>query len=710
MPKPSDVDSILDKYSPKGGSDVDSILDKYSAPSEDPGVLERGGKGEEIEAGLRGGLKTATLGLSKPVIAGANAIIGNLIESGFEADDIKDFLGKAVDRQRLKKGYDEDIARDDRLQEESPVASAVGEIAGVVSPVGPASMLAKAGTKAGAALIKPIVSRMAGSGAIGKGLAAGGKLATGAAEGAGATVLPEAAQSGVELATGEGLSEDDPSLLETGETGAEIGAGLSMLPGVGRAVKAGAGKVGRGILTVAGGVKPKTIQEYIKHQPDAVRAMSEADLMEAATNAVESIKANLQTQRSALSDDIVDAVTALKSKVTSGSSRAMDLLDSVKGVSIGREKVVAPLLLARKGLLVGGKSPGTEQARLALQKIDDQIALARDLPHTLTPAAAKKQIMQFDDAVRDISRDAAAFPSKFQEAILDTRKRLDTVLKDAIPAYRKAMEPVAKDAEVLNELAAKFGDPKGAFSLIDQFGTTSGTPLMEDLKRLVEKTGKTGIMQRLQDVQKLRGIERLTPQTVEPFMRSVMNEKSLHSRKTLRLMSQLTGQDLNKMAKMTKLKGEFDKPFNAGSANVNLWAIALGGLGGITGGALAGTEGATVGSIIGAMSRVYGPSTTRKILDGVAKIQGMPTLKKLDSALKGITPEQRDAIKLGLTRFTTQLESEDFEADTGRKAFLKMEIGDASKLTPDERAEALERLQKEGKVSGKVLRAIAIGD
>jgi hypothetical protein len=104
-----------------------TVLDS-EPPVEGPGL------GEKIETGARSGLEGLTLGASEPIISGINAVVGNLIDAGFDADTIGEFAKKAASSSAIEQQYQKDVERRRKLEAELPQVAIPSEIAGAVAP------------------------------------------------------------------------------------------------------------------------------------------------------------------------------------------------------------------------------------------------------------------------------------------------------------------------------------------------------------------------------------------------------------------------------------------------------------------------------------------------------------------------------------------------------------------------------------------------
>jgi len=106
-------------------------------------------------------------------------------------------------------------------------------------------------------------------------------------------------------------------------------------------------------------------------------------------------------------------------------------------------------------------------------------------------------------------------------------------------------------------------------------------------------------------------------------------------------LTQMGDEDFLKLVRSLSMQERFDRAFIRGSRNVNLFTMlgiageslfsARSGMGGAVGGVLGGPMGVIIGSTFGAMVDHYGPAMTKKILDGVLYIKGIPTSEKIQA-------------------------------------------------------------------------------
>ena len=174
-----------------------SISDEEIAQAEQEAQAQQA---NPLVVGAQAALGSATLGLSDLAIVEGKAALRareQAISEGLSPGSPKfgpnpEFESRVSE---LRKQFSEEEREKLRLEREaSPVASTVGEIGGFISPVGPAAGAFRLGAK--------------GAQAAAKGLGLTGKIASGAAAGAGGTAAFETAR--------EAVQPEDTGLTPTG--------------------------------------------------------------------------------------------------------------------------------------------------------------------------------------------------------------------------------------------------------------------------------------------------------------------------------------------------------------------------------------------------------------------------------------------------------------------------------------------------------------
>lgn len=205
----------LKKEQAKSKSQPAKVESSKSAekPEENSGLINAL---EAYGTGSRSVFDSMFLGAADPAISSVNAVVGNLISSGFDAEDAVDFVKKSVDFERLKKEYKEDVELRKKLKKKHEAAHLVGSLAGAFSGLGPAGAVTRTAAKAVDFIPKLKATKEAG-GILG-GLA---KTAGGAGEGA---LLVPAIEGTTRLARETtGFGDEDEAKMDL-STQATLGA------------------------------------------------------------------------------------------------------------------------------------------------------------------------------------------------------------------------------------------------------------------------------------------------------------------------------------------------------------------------------------------------------------------------------------------------------------------------------------------------------
>lgn len=240
---------------------------------------------------------------------------------------------------------------------------------------------------------------------------------------------------------------------------------------------------------------------------------------------------------------------------------------------------------------------------------------------------------------------------------------MNSALKEAVPAYEKAMRPTAEAFELLGKLD-RYGTPessvKGALGLKSAANYVNEMPLLRDLEA---KTGvkfvnqlehyanpaiRDGLskalpeyakslrtaeaLQQLKDPEVRAALEKspflskpysemtraehalqsalerkqklsgLSPATLEGKMKSAASGRSMHAREVLSHVVGMEDMSVPEILDLINVRDAFEKGAMNGSRNVNLWAKMVGGLSGVATGFLGdgGIMGAVAGTGVGA--------------------------------------------------------------------------------------------------------------
>lgn len=212
-------------------------------------------------------------------------------------------------------------------------------------------------------------------------------------------------------------------------------------------------------------------------------------------------------------------------------------------------------------------------------------------------------------------------------------------MKQSLPEYQ-----TVQDAEKLNRTME---GPEAKAEYIQKNLEGSGL-----LKKQAAKEGL--LAQKQEGLVKSQGMlepfKNITPNSSEARLKTVMNARpgeQVELTRQLEDLSKASDTDFIKSLKDLKTQRAFKGQDTNGSRKVNLFGMLVGGaaagVGGALGHGMLGAEvGVPIGVTMGAVADKYGPAISKKMLDGVLKIQGSPTLAKI-KALE-IPPQVKAAL------------------------------------------------------------------
>ena len=504
----------------------------------------------QIETGARSFLEGQTAGISEPMVSAGKALGKEAINTATGNQGLLDkFKGLAslyppvllsnilaskagvpyADTQtldKLKAGYQADVAERGNLKKEFPITSIAGEVAGTIVP-SPINV----GTKIFQAASLPLSGVKAlqtGQGFIKQGI-------KGAAEGALGSAGFETTKQLAERPTGFIKSEEGPvkDILESAMFGGIIGGGVGSLMALPKSAK----ESGLTVLSVNTGVSKENLKLYLKNYEAVNSAPSMEDLYNKVYNVTSKIgddllqkKITVEDSKDALKEltknikynleqkgldaqasvkeadqilkasadkareftgyNIVTDIEKIKNLVIRNSNKAYEVLDASKKkfpTKLLTEKIEDQLdKLKIAGQTIGGKNV---EAEAALNLLLNQTSGLRS---KITMPELKKIIQSLD---KDINwgGSAGSFSDPSTASKKAIRSFLDDYLKDTktgIPDYALAMKPVAVQSGLLSLLNKSFGTEKAAIGGLKQINNPEAAPNLELLKQLSKLTGK----------------------------------------------------------------------------------------------------------------------------------------------------------------------------------------------------------------------------
>ncbi len=224
------------------------------------------------------------------------------------------------------------------------------------------------------------------------------------------------------------------------------------------------------------------VRDFVNKGADAKTANTEAQ--RALKDATAEQASNILNNATDAGDHAAAAVDALHKKITEGSTKAWDVLDksdktiSLKGFLNKAEELAKDI-----------EAGGTMEARAQADHIRKEVqgTINQFGPDVSGPQA--KGIIQGYEKKAKWVYGAADFDNKMSGSYKQLRYELDSTLKDAVPEYRKAMEPLAKDVQLIGKLR-RYGTPEQARTAIkglkDPTAYKNNIPLLRELE---DRTG-----------------------------------------------------------------------------------------------------------------------------------------------------------------------------------------------------------------------------
>lgn len=783
---------------------------------------------QKVETGARSALEGITGGASEPVISTINAMVGGLIDAGFDAESATDFVKRAVQsvspgaEGQLKKAYEADVARRRQLEAAAPEVALPAEIGGAVlgGLAMPLAAPAQAGVAAKALTAIPRAAEAAGALAAQAVPKVLGAPVQAAVRGAAAAGSAEALKQAVQEPTG---------VIEPGQTdiggaaafGAKLGGGLGALASAARAVP----DISKKLLMAFGGVDEENIAKYIKDPKAFTRAKSPEELkdmidaqVDALTSKIDqgelSVKQaeevlgntrlavrqekfdvqrklqeaeqafkdrvastvaiqeqSLSAGRLSLRDQTQEALEALKERVVQGSQQSYDILERS-----GRQIETAPAISAGQaalnGLKVAGQLPTVGSPAASVQRIQGHLADLKKLGKKLSASDAKRKIQQLDQDFEAIEV-AGGFSDAASNAIKSMRRAFDQQLKD-LPEYAQVMKQVSADSELLTEARKRFGTLEKANAkmarieapdrtqdrkIIQQLAQRVGMPLDIDLTQIGKLSAQLerpaieaaaaktpaareiGQMRSQLEMMRRPGYAESAEQVVAAQQRVLRQQEALAEAKQaleslgplgrpasnisaiatavrgknpeyveyLRALSQMSETDFIQAIDDLRLADSFRKEFRIGSRNVNVWALGAGGaIYAMTGSPVAAAAVAGLGGGFGGLVDRFGPRMVQKILDGYIRIDGLPTVQKLNRIYSDLPRPVLEQLKNDLIRSMAVAPDEPVVVSEDQKAAVSQDVMTA-KISTLEKSKLLVAIQNDEPVSTHALMRVAMG-
>lgn len=396
------------------------------------------------------------------------------------------------------------------------------------------------------------------------------------------------------------------------------------------------------------------------------------DARDAVTSAQQTVKdahnANLQQ----LSSDVYDSVNQLKSDVQSGSKAALDTLNK-SDASVD----LAPVYSQIDNSITGLQKSGTDEALSVADKLQAYKTRLMDNNWANIPAPEAKKLIQGLDQATTYSPMAGSFDQAKNAAFKGIRSTLDQTLKQSVPEYAAAMEPVASDADLLSRVQP-FGDKQTGAGILGRINAPNQMENNAALQELGKKYGadyvsaanpdnlpEQAILTKAQAAQQaLRpdvvadkidqtlaasrqkagldlaqsGLD-AAQQKLAPFKSLAPNGagqtqaqqkliqlgkgKNIELDDMFQKLGSLSNTDFVQAMKDNSIQAAFQKGATNGSRNTLLGAL--------TGFTFGGVGGAAIGGSAGRVADQWGPAITKKVLDGAIAVSKNPSVEAISN-------------------------------------------------------------------------------
>jgi len=276
-------------------------------------------------------------------------------------------------------------------------------------------------------------------------------------------------------------------------------------------------------------------------------------------------------------------------------------------------------------------------------------------------------------------------------------------LKRGLPGYQPYLDAVTQEARA--------GRPEFGQSLIEKARTAS--PEAAALRAATQGASVADEAVSAATTA-LEPYKRITPQNSENAIRTLLGDRSrkIELRRLMTSLGQVSDQDFMLMINDLKTRDAFEKGYPAGSANVNMWAAIMGVMGGVSGmDPTMGAGSAAAGATIGRFMDSYGPKVTRRVLDGIVFMRGLPTVQKVNALFGDLPPQVTEQLKTDLIRAVTIAnDSGSITIPPEDRADVAMDFDSAEHLTSIEKAKAITDLNKNGTITSESAKRLMLSN
>jgi hypothetical protein len=554
---------------------------------------------------------------------GSGALQG--LTFGFADEAIGAVKGALDPKKTIKEAVEAERAHKKILEEEHPVATTIGDVAGSLLPTAvsiaataatagaasPAAAVTGAKTGASLGLLGARLAAKTGLKAAAKGAAKEAlkdavKAAPAVIEKTGAQALIGTVKKGIVSSAAQGaaagvgysdaIASDDPEAAQraiaSGAMGAALGAGIhAALPIAGAAVKGIAKGGAKKAASAISGVSEEAQEYYLKHAP-AVRAGK--TYTEIATDAKNEIVKDLKTSQAF-------------------SQAAKNTLDEAGHILIKKESATAPLMNAIK--TATDTLAGSDKAKI-VNELEKHVADVEQWAANnagYIPARRVKTLLDSLGSVAKYGGELHGLSREGNTILQDARREVDKIVVD-MPAHVPPSQQ-EQAAEFAKRYADNIKGIKGAKGETLQEGAADIMKRTEDIRKIYQsRKGGINVKKLFSDIASLgrmqagdvaKDIDKLRGSDTALVLSKYMRDKGI---------------DIDTIAKNTAIKKEFEKMTQAGSKNTLYGATFGTAIGGVL--SMAGLPpqiaipvAALIGSSLGQIKDKYGTRVFRYVLD-----------------------------------------------------------------------------------------------
>lgn len=650
----------------------EAMASAFAPPSEEELAIadsESGAStGTHAQAALEGFGDSSTFGFLPEIQAAAEPGMTALFDQLTGQDvgsDLPDYDTRVAENE----------ARQAMLSKEAPAASVAGQLGGALAGGGAVGAGVRGATKLAAPKLAAALAKGAQSNNI---LAsAGSRLAQNLPEGAVISALGGTASGDVSGAI---------------KQGAAIDTAISLAGPVARVGKKGAKLAMSRIF----GPSVKSIDDFLERAPQINALRDKEEIGELAQKAVDDLVSKNASEFQQARDSLFGAVKLIESDAGQLADDAVDALGKAN-VKIPKKKLIDTIRSSKSQIPRIGDVPVDEFAESAENSIDALAKRAELFPDELSGADVKAFVNSIRQKLKFTDPNLLNNPnanSVTDRALKSVQHQLNESLRDEVPEFARLMDESASKFRFLGEVKRRFKRIDNIESAIKDLPRNKVRVKDQVLRKLAERGDV--------DLSKLEQIQRDTRlfnsftdgRAADKFNALVSKESELMKTRFGRL-GEMADQDFIQLANDYRTAGAFAENLAKDTRKFGLWTVMLGVGGGVSSGGAIGALGLAVGAILDSK----GPAIAKRMLTGISKLKGIPTVPKImrldipqDAKEELVNQFRRAVVARSTTESVTHI-------PPSLVADVSSEIQRDKGMSNTEKAKAIDQLNKEGTVN-----------